>query len=126
MSQSAKRTPPPEAEPVRVLGRGLRAAQGVRLTLRTLREAVGKTQVEVARDSQIDQADVSRLEGRTNLDDCQVATLQRYVAALGGHLELVARFGDKRISLVGVEPDTRQGPPANKALQRAGRKSTRR
>src|SRR5690606_4882922 len=49
------------------------AVRGVRLTLRTVREALGKTQVEVARDSQIDRADVSHREGRTTLDDCQVA-----------------------------------------------------
>src|SRR5258705_209744 len=37
-----------EAEPVRVLGRGLRAQRGVHLPLRILREGAGKTQVEVA------------------------------------------------------------------------------
>lgn len=56
MTQSAKRRPEPEAEPVRVLGRGIRAARGVHLTLRTLRDAVGKTQVDIAKQSQIDQA----------------------------------------------------------------------
>jgi hypothetical protein len=91
-----------EAEPVRVLGRGLRAQRGVHLTMRTLREAAGKTQAEVAEASKIDQADVSRLESRESFADCQVATLQRYVAALGGQLELVAAFEDKRIVLAGA------------------------
>jgi hypothetical protein len=50
----------------------------------------------------MDQADVSRLEGREDFDDCQVSTLQRYVAALGGQLELVAAFGDKKIILTGT------------------------
>jgi hypothetical protein len=127
MSQSTKRTAQSEAEPVRVLGRGLRAQRGVHLSLRTVREATGKTQVDVAQDSQIDQADVSRLEGRANFDDCQVATLRRYVAALGGQLELVARFGDKRISLVGTtKPTVAAKTPANSALQRTGRKPARR
>src|SRR5512146_548708 len=89
MTQSAKRRPESEVEPVRVLGRGLRAARGVHLTLRTLRDAVGKTQVDIAKQSQIDQADVSRLESRSDFEDCQVATLRRYVEALGGSLELV-------------------------------------
>jgi hypothetical protein len=72
----------------------------------------------------MDQADVSRLESRADFDDCQVATLRRYVEALGGSLELVARFGDKRISIAGNEaPATKQ---ANKALQRTGRKASRR
>jgi len=90
------------AEPVRVLGRGLRARRGVRMTLRTLRDAAGFTQVTVSEKSGIDQADVSRLENRAELDDCQVATLQRYVNALGGELELVAKFGEKRIAVVGT------------------------
>jgi len=89
-------------EPVRVLGRGLRAPRGVHLTIRTLREATGKTQTEVAAASMIDQADISRLESRETFADCQVSTLQRYVAALGGQLELVAAFGNKKIVLSGA------------------------
>ncbi|HEV3075573.1 MAG TPA: addiction module protein [Thermoanaerobaculia bacterium] len=79
-----------------------RAQRGVHLTMRTLREAAGKTQTEVAEASMIDQAGLSRLESRDNLADCQVSILQRYVAALGGQLELVAAFGNKRIILSGV------------------------
>jgi hypothetical protein len=125
MTQSAKRRPEPEVEPVRVLGRGLRAARGVHLTLRTLRDAVGKTQVDIAKQSEIDQADISRLESRPDFEDCQVATLRRYVEALGGSLELVAQFGDKRIAISGIEtlPPTR---PANKPLkQTAARRRSR-
>lgn len=103
MSQATKRRVEAETEPVRVLGRGLRAQRGVHLTMRTLREAAGKTQVDVAEASQIDQADISRLESRESFEDCQVSTLQRYVAALGGRLELVAAFGDKKIVLTGVD-----------------------
>ena len=120
MSQVARRRSASDTEPVRVLGRGLRAARGVHLSLKTLREAAGKTQVEVAEQSQIDQADISRLEARTDFDDCLVTTMRRYVEALGGTLELVARFGDKRLSIAGSQR------PANKALQRAARKPARR
>src|SRR5688572_17038459 len=90
------------AEPVRVLGRGLRARRGVRMTLRSLRDAAGVTQLAVSEKSGINQADISRLENRVQLEDCQVTTLQRYISALGGELELVARFGDKRIIVVGT------------------------
>jgi len=83
MSYGIKRRIETETEPVRVLGRGLRAQRGVHLTVRTLREAAGKTQV----------------------DDCQVSTLQRYVAALGGRLELVATFGNKKIVLTGAQTE---------------------
>jgi transcriptional regulator with XRE-family HTH domain len=105
MSQAAKRHVESETEPVRVLGRGLRARRGVHLTLRTLREAVGKTQADIAKASQIDQADISRLENRESFEDCQISTLQRYIEALGGKLELVAAFGDKRIILTGVKAE---------------------
>lgn len=125
MTQSARRRAEPEVEPVRVLGRGLRAAKGVHLTLRTLRDAVGKTQVDIAKQSQMDQADVSRLESRSDFEDCQVATLRRYVEALGGSLELVAQFGDKRIAISGVQRQEASKPP-KKASQRTVRKPTRR
>jgi Helix-turn-helix domain len=103
MSHATKPRVEREAEPVRVLGRGLRAQRGVRLTMRSLREAAGKTQAEVAKASKIDQADISRLESRENFTDCQVSTLERYVATLGGQLELVAALGDKRIVLAGAQ-----------------------
>jgi len=125
MNQPARRRSASETEPVRVLGRGLRAARGVHLSLKTLREASGKTQVEVADQSEIDQADVSRLEARADFEDCLVATMRRYVEALGGTLELVALFRDKRISIAGSQ---KKPPlkPANKPSQRTVRKPARR
>ncbi len=125
MRQMLKRRPESEAGPVRVLGRGLRAQRGVHLTLRAVREATGKTQVEVREASHIDQADISRLEARGTLDDCQVSTLQRYVAALGGRLDVVAVFGDKKIILTGVDTQSLKEVPANK-VQRTARRPARR
>ena len=124
MSHATKRKIEMQEEPVRVLGRGLRAQRGVHLTLRTLREAAGKTQVDVTGVSQMDQADISRLEGRESFDDCQVSTLQRYLSAIGGRLELVAAFGDKRIVVAGVQAGS-SGLSAAKPLQRRGRKPSR-
>ena len=106
MTTALRRGTQSEVEPVRVLGRGLRAQRGVRLTLRVLREATGKTQADVAALTEIDQADVSRLERRHEFDDCQVATLRRVVEALGGQLELVATFGNKRMTVTGAERET--------------------
>lgn len=120
MTQSAKKRPQPETEPVRVLGRGLGARRGVQLTLRTLREAAGKTQVDVAEQSKMNQADVSRLENRKNFDDCQMATLKRYMEALGGELELVAKFGDKRITIAAAQST---GTPANAGVNQSGKRS---
>jgi predicted transcriptional regulator len=81
-----------------------------------LRDAVGKTQVDIAQQSQIDQADISRLESRSDFEDCQVATLRRYVEALGGSLEIVAQIGDKRLSIVGIHKSP-VARPSDKASQ---------
>jgi hypothetical protein len=86
---------------------------------------VGKTQVEVARDTAMDQSDVSRLESRKDFEDCLVSTLRRYVAALGGQFELVASFGDRRIILSGSRLGS-EGGPAESADQRTTRRPGRR
>lgn len=65
----------------RVLRRG---PAGKRVSLRTLREALGKTQSELAEKLDMTQSEVSRLEAR---DDVLLSTLARYAAALGGTLE---------------------------------------
>ena len=122
MAQASKKKLDPEPAEVRVLGRGLRARRGVHLTLRTVREAVGKTQADVGEASRIDQGDISRLETRETLDECQVETLRRYVVALGGELELVAVFGDKKIILTGSSARD-AGPGSNKPSPRTGPRS---
>jgi transcriptional regulator with XRE-family HTH domain len=125
MNHAAQRRGQSEMESVRVLGRGLRAQRGVHLTMRTLREAAGKTQIDVAAASQINQADVSRLESREDFDDYQVSTLRRYLAALGGQLEIVGAFGNKKIVICGVRAEPSVESPANRALQPTSRKARR-
>jgi transcriptional regulator with XRE-family HTH domain len=122
MNHAAQRRGQSEVESVRVLGRGLRAQRGVHLTLRTLREAAGKTQTDVAAAAKIDQADVSRLESREDFDDYQISTLRRYLAALGGQLEIVGAFGNKKIVISGVRAEPAAASPA-RALQRTSRKA---
>jgi transcriptional regulator with XRE-family HTH domain len=88
----------------RRIGRGLHKHRKVSLTLAELREVVGPSQRDVAAASGIGQGDVSRLERRATLDPCEVATLRRYVEALGGELELVAVLPrGHRIAIVGHE-----------------------
>lgn len=72
-----------------VVGRGLRAKRTLALPLAGVRAAVNKTQVEVARLSEMDQGDVSKLERK---DDALVSTLRRYLRALDAELELTAVF----------------------------------
>jgi hypothetical protein len=73
----------------------------------------------------MDQSDVSRLEGREDFEECLVSTLRRYVAALGGQLQLVASFGEKKIILTGSQSGP-AGGQANKVLRRTGRRPARR
>ncbi len=69
------------------------------LTLADLRRLRGLTQVEVAAAAGMDQSELSKAERRPGH---RVSTLQRYVEALGGRLEVFARFGSKRVRLKGV------------------------
>lgn len=77
-----------------------RAGDGVvELDLRAMRELLGKTQVDVAKAADMDQSEVSKAERRK---DHLLSTLRRYVAALGGEVEVIAKFGNKRFRLQGV------------------------
>ncbi len=66
------------------------------MDLRALREAAGLTQEELAQRVAITQSQLSKLERR---EDFRLSTLRRYVAALGGQLEIVAVVDGKRIRL---------------------------
>jgi hypothetical protein len=71
----------------------------IEMELQELRKFSGKTQVEVAAALKTTQGQVSLAESR---EDHLLSTLRRYVEALGGELDVVARFGDKSIRLRGV------------------------
>src|SRR5580698_1013744 len=77
-----------------------------RLSLRSLREAAGKTQEQVATASRLTQPEVSKLETAESLDDRQVLTVRRYLQALGDDLELVATstLGHR----IGIAPPARR------------------
>ena len=66
--------------------------------LREVREEQGLTQVELAARLRVTQPTVSQLEGG-QLDRAGLATIRAYVEALGGTVEVVADFGDKRLVL---------------------------
>ncbi len=76
-----------------------------RLSLRSLREAARKTQVQVSKASGLGQPQVSNLETAESLDDHQVSTVRRYLQALGDDLELVAtsKLGHR----IGIAPPAR-------------------
>jgi DNA-binding XRE family transcriptional regulator len=76
--------------------RGRRAAQLelAALTLRELREQAGKTQADMAELTELTQSALSRIERR---EDNPLETVRNYVKALGGEVEVVAVFRDKRV-----------------------------
>jgi transcriptional regulator with XRE-family HTH domain len=69
-------------------------------TLRQLREARERSQVEMAEKLHINQAAVSKLERRT---DMYLSTLRGYIEAMGGKLEIIARFPNRAVRIVQFE-----------------------
>lgn len=59
------------------------------MTLQALRKALTMTQEEMATRLQVNQENISRLEKRS---DMKVSTLQGYIEALGGKLNLTVDF----------------------------------
>jgi len=70
--------------------------------LAEFRKSLSITQVQIASMLGIDQSNVSRIE-HGNLSKTQIGTLQAYVEALGGSLEIHARVGNKSHLLVDSE-----------------------
>lgn len=76
-------------------------------TLRQVREAVSRTQVEVAAAAGTTQDRVSKLE---RSDDLMVSTLEKHIKALGGCLRLMVEFPDRppvAVNLKGGKPVAR-------------------
>jgi predicted XRE-type DNA-binding protein len=64
--------------------------------LAEIRRAQGLTQTDVAKAMNVSQRRVSAVE-RGDLTRAQLGTVTSYVEALGGHVEIVASFGDERL-----------------------------
>ena len=70
------------------------------LTLRKLRQAREQSQEVVAKKLHIKQAAVSKLERRT---DMYLSTLRGFIEALGGKLEIIARFPNQTVRITQFE-----------------------
>ncbi len=70
------------------------------LALAALRDECGVTQQELAGKLGMSQTNVSRIERQ---DDLYLSTLGRYIAALGGHLDLTAVFPDRTVQITAVQ-----------------------
>lgn len=73
----------------------MRAAQRA-YQLAEIRKARGLTQTDVAEAMHVSQRRVSAVE-RGDLDRTELGTVASYVQALGGTIEIVADFGDRRL-----------------------------
>ncbi|MGH2877186.1 MAG: helix-turn-helix domain-containing protein [Solirubrobacteraceae bacterium] len=67
------------------------------LRLSELRNRRGLSQAAIADALSVSQPNISRIEQE---DDVYLSTLARYVAALGGHLEVQAVFPDETITVL--------------------------
>jgi DNA-binding XRE family transcriptional regulator len=89
-------------------------------TLKDLRQAVAQTQEKLAAELGVGQDTISRLEKRS---DMLLSTLRRYVKAMGGELELVARFPNRNPVVIDhLPPDGKAGGGAKKARPAGSRK----
>lgn len=66
------------------------------MPLQELRQALDLTQQQVAETLKIEQAAVSKMEKQT---DMYLSTLRRFIAAMGGKLEIVARFPEGAVRI---------------------------
>ena len=66
------------------------------MALAEVRRAMKLSQEELAAILQINQASVAKMEKRA---DMYIGTLRRFIQAMGGELEIVARFPDRQIRI---------------------------
>jgi predicted transcriptional regulator len=66
--------------------------------LAEIRRAHGLDQSDLADRLGVSQSRISRIE-RGDLDRSEISTVRGYVEALGGEIEIVAKFGDERITV---------------------------
>ena len=74
-------------------------ANELTVSLRELRKALGKTQEDIASEAGLTQGALSHFEGA---EDHKLSALRKYIAALGGELEVAAVIGGRRFPLHGA------------------------
>jgi len=68
----------------------------VEMPLQELRHAKELSQVKLAEALHVNQAAISKLERRT---DMYISTLRSYIKAMGGDLEVIAKFPDGQVRI---------------------------
>lgn len=69
---------------------------GEEMDLAEVRRALKLSQEEIGQTLQIGQGSVAKIEKRA---DMYVSTLHRFIEAMGGELEIVARFADHAVKI---------------------------
>ncbi|HEY4279040.1 MAG TPA: XRE family transcriptional regulator [Conexibacter sp.] len=103
-----RRHPGVEADAAVERERAIKEIADYEATMVELRRARQLTQVTLAETLGTSQGEVSRIERQTDL---YLSTLSRYIEAMGGELELVARFDDGERVAVKL-PDLARRKPA--------------
>jgi transcriptional regulator with XRE-family HTH domain len=85
-----------------VIERARLRAKRALVALHAVRRAREMTQETLADALGITQPEVSKLERRADL---YVSTLRRYIEAMGGQLEIIARFPDGETELIDLTPN---------------------
>ncbi len=66
------------------------------MVLKELRNALHLSQKKLAATLSVDQANVSQIESRT---DMYISTLRGYIEAMGGELDIIARFPEGEVHI---------------------------
>ena len=80
----------------RARSRALAKGMLTEMALQEIRRARQTTQTNLAKSLKINQAAVSKMERRT---DMYISTLRTYVEAMGGRLDIIARFDEGSIRI---------------------------
>jgi len=68
----------------------------IEMPLAELRQARMMTQQQIADTLKIKQASVSKMEGQT---DMYISTIRKYIEAMGGELEIIAKFPEGNVKV---------------------------
>jgi transcriptional regulator with XRE-family HTH domain len=75
------------------------------MPLQELRQALAYSQADIAAILNVKQSSVSKIERET---DMYISTLRRFIQAMGGTLDLVARFPDGEVKINHFKEYTRK------------------
>jgi len=79
--------------------------------LQELRQALAFSQEDIASILEINQSSVSKIERET---DMYLSTLRRFIQAMGGSLELVAKFPDGEVKINQINDIILEKPGENR------------